>query len=116
MIPPVAYDIGTAVPSVVMFQSVLYNGVNVGCYAGGLSKLYLTCMINGKGKFVGMFMNYLHTKFHMPHTDGSIVTILKSKGRYRFCATAMLFYILQEMKTTRIVSFIDLLTQKDKKV
>lgn len=37
-----------------------------------------------------MFMIYLHTKLHMPNSNGLLVTAIKLKAIHRFCAVAML--------------------------
>jgi len=44
---------------------------------------------------VYMFTIYLHTKFHMPSSKGSLVTAFKLKTKYRFQAANILFYCLQ---------------------
>jgi len=33
---------------------------------------------------VYMFTIYLHTKFHMPSSNGSLLTVFKLKTKYRF--------------------------------
>jgi hypothetical protein len=48
-------------------------------------------------EFVGIFMIYHHTKFHMPSSDGSLVVItIKLKAKYRLDGAIMLFYILKK--------------------
>jgi hypothetical protein len=45
----------------------------------------------------GMFMIYLHPKFHRPSLRGLLVIIIKLKVKENICtATIFLFYILQE--------------------
>jgi hypothetical protein len=36
---------------------------------------------------------YMHTKFQMPSSNGSLVTDVKLNAKYRFHATTMLVYI-----------------------
>jgi hypothetical protein len=35
-------------------------------------------------EFVGTFMIFIHTKFHMPISDGSLDTAVNPKAKYRF--------------------------------
>jgi len=44
---------------------------------------------------VYMFMIYLHTKFHIPNSNGSLVTALKLKTKHKFQRADTLFYSLQ---------------------
>jgi len=53
-------------------------------------------------EYVGMFMtnmgpNYLHTKFHILSTSGSLFIAVKPKGKCGFCMAAMLFCMLQKI-------------------
>jgi hypothetical protein len=61
-------------------------------------------------EFVGMFVTYLYTKFHIPNSSGLLVTIIKLKAKYRFhTAVNLLLYILpREVNGSRIF-FEDLL-------
>jgi len=46
-------------------------------------------------EFVEMVMMCIHTKFHIPDSNGSLVTAIKLKYKYRFhAAILLLFYIL----------------------
>jgi hypothetical protein len=48
-------------------------------------------------EFLGTFMMQLDTKFHMPPYTDSLVTAIKPKDKYRFCAAAILIiYIVQK--------------------
>lgn len=38
-------------------------------------------------KFVDMFMICLIAKFHMPGSNGSVVTAIKLNAKYRFCGS-----------------------------
>jgi len=46
-----------------------------------------------------MFTVHLHTKFHMPNTNGSLLIINTPKYKHRFHVAIMLFYILQKFHT-----------------
>jgi hypothetical protein len=50
-------------------------------------------------EFVGVLMIYLHTQFHMPRSNGSLVIAIKLQAKYIFHSDAMLFYFLQKAKT-----------------
>jgi hypothetical protein len=43
-----------------------------------------------------MYMIYLHTKFHIPNSNGPLVTAMKLKAGHKFRVNATL-YILQQI-------------------
>jgi hypothetical protein len=43
-------------------------------------------------EIVGKFMTYLHTTFHVPSANDSLVIAIKQKGNYRFCVTTILLF------------------------
>jgi hypothetical protein len=43
-----------------------------------------------------MFVNYLHTKYHLPISNGSLVIAVKLKYKEIFRTADVLFYILQK--------------------
>jgi uncharacterized membrane protein YobD (UPF0266 family) len=47
-------------------------------------------------KFVGIFMTYLHTQFHMSSSNGSLVISIKLTDKDRLNAAAILFCIIQK--------------------
>jgi len=46
-------------------------------------------------------MMYLHTRFHMPSSSGSLVITIRPKPEYRLHVTAMLFCILHKLRPFR---------------
>jgi hypothetical protein len=46
---------------------------------------------------IGLFVIYLHTKFHKPSSIDSLLTSVRLKGNYSFCTATILFYILQNI-------------------
>jgi hypothetical protein len=62
------------------------------------SKFHVTKSVKVKKfhiKRIGMFMSYLHTKFHMSNSNGPLVRKAKLEAKYRFWAVDM-FYTLQK--------------------
>jgi hypothetical protein len=57
---------------------------------------YSQTMFYAKYEYIGMYIIYLHTKFHMCGSNGSLVTALKPKAKEIFHTTISLFYILKE--------------------
>jgi hypothetical protein len=41
-------------------------------------------------EFAQVFLIYLHSKFHMPHSNDPLVIAIKTEAKYRFHAAAML--------------------------
>jgi len=56
-------------------------------------------------EYVNVFVIFLHTKFHVPSASCSLVIPIKLKTKYRFCMTAMLFYIQQNKTSTNVTYF-----------
>lgn len=44
-----------------------------------------------------MFVIYLYTKFHLPSSNGLLVTAVKLTARENIFTSAILFYILQKI-------------------
>lgn len=58
-------------------------------------------------KIWGISIINLHTKFHIPSSDGSFVTVIKHKAKYRFHAATTLFcYIIKMLPPTKVVYFL----------
>jgi hypothetical protein len=57
-------------------------------------------------ELLGMFMIYLHTKFHTPISTESLAIAMKHKTKERFRTPTMLsFYILHKYTSTNVVYF-----------
>jgi hypothetical protein len=56
-------------------------------------------------EFIGMFMIYLHTKFHKSSSSGSLVITIKPKVEYGFHEAAMMFLHSTENYLKKVVYF-----------